>query len=59
MAPYDGRAGEREGLQGGGVGCVGEVDEHAEAVHFVDEGVAERTRWMGRRRSGVQRGVLG
>lgn len=36
VTPYNGRAGQIESLEGGGVGDVGDVDEHAEAIHFVD-----------------------
>lgn len=36
MAPYHGRAGEVESLEGGGVRDVGDVDEHSEAVEFAD-----------------------
>lgn len=43
VTPDDGRTGDAESLKGGGVRCVRDVDKHAEAVHFVDQGVTKGT----------------
>lgn len=44
VRPEDGgaaRGAEGKGLGGGVVGDVGDIDEHSEAVHFVDECAAD------------------
>jgi hypothetical protein len=57
VAPDDGRARERNGLLGGLVRDVRDVDQHAEAVHLDDERAAERAEQT--MLAGATRGTLG